>query len=179
MVLIPLLARYIIQSLHSKPLRLEITHDSVRYKRHLEGKEIDTAALHACFVKAVADGQVVPVLCCSNKMGLGIDAVLDAIADFSPSPLEGVKRTATDLQQNLEVVVDASKDAPFSGYVSTVEDIHISDTLCNPKHPLKFPTRNPLRPMRRRSISTKTIGRTWPIWRGAYQDRATAEGRRV
>ena len=191
------------QSVRSALIEAIVATDDALMGRYLEGKEIDTAALRACFVKAVASGQVAPVLCCSHKMGLGIDAVLDAVADFSPSPPEGVKRTATDLQQNLEIVVDASKDAPFSGYVfksvidpfvgkliyfrvvsgtldgelsfcnaangkmnkaghlyrvfgkeqqpvskaipgdiiavSKVEDIHISDTLCNPRHPLKFP----------------------------------------
>ncbi|MBI5308350.1 MAG: elongation factor G, partial [Planctomycetes bacterium] len=86
-------------------------------ERYLEGKEIDPPTLQACFVKAVAGGQVAPVLCCSNKKGLGIDAALDAIADFSPSPPEGIRQTAIDLQKNQEVVVEVSKDAPFSGYV--------------------------------------------------------------
>ncbi len=191
------------QSARSTLIESVVATDDALMEQYLEGKEINPAALQACFVKAVAGGQVAPVLCCSNKKGVGIDAVLDAIADFSPSPPEGIKRTAVDLQKNREVVVEASKDVPFSGYVfksvidpfvgklsyfrvvsgtldgelsfynatsgktnkaghlyrvfgkeqqpvskaipgdivavSKVEDIHISDTLCNPKHPLKFP----------------------------------------
>src|SRR3972149_1992127 len=128
---------------------------------------------------------------------------LHTIAHLSPSPLEGLKRTAIDMQKNQEITLEATKDSHFSGFVfksvidpfvgtlsyfravsgildgelsfyivtskkvnkvghiyrvfgkeqqpvsraipgdiiavSKVEDIHISDTICDSKHPVKFP----------------------------------------
>lgn len=180
-----------------------VSAEDALMEKYLDGKEIGRAVLESCFVKAVADGNVVPVLCCSNKKVTGIEDVLDAIANFSPSPLEGCKRTAVDLQKNQEIALEISKGAPFSACVfksvidpfvgklsyfrvvsgkldgeisfynvtskktdkaghmyrvfgkeqqpvskaipgdiiavSKLEDMHISDTICDPKHPVKFP----------------------------------------
>ncbi len=188
---------------HDALIEAVVSADDALMEKYLDGKEIGRSALQSCFVKAVAGGKVVPVLCCSNKKGLGIEDILDAIANFSPSPLEGLRRTAIDMQTNQEVTLEASKDAPFSAYVfksvidpfvgklsyfrvvsgkldgemsfynvtskkadkvghiyrilgkeqqpvskaipgdiiavSKLDDLHISDTICDPKHPIKFP----------------------------------------
>ncbi|MGQ3684139.1 MAG: elongation factor G [Candidatus Loosdrechtia sp.] len=180
-----------------------VSSDDTLMERYLDGKEIDRSVLLACFVKAVTEGHLVPVLCCSNRNLSGIKEVLDAIADLSPSPSEGVARTATVIKTNLEIPVKASADAPFSAMVfklvidpfvgklsyfrifsgkldsemvfyhassgktekaghiyrifgkeqrpvsravpgdivalSKLDDLHISDTICDPGHPVKFP----------------------------------------
>src|SRR3990167_8350021 len=177
-------------------------HDAL-IEKYLDGKEIDKTSLQSCFVKAVACGNVVPILCCSNKKALGVEDVLNTIAHFTPSPLEGLKRTAIDMQKNQEITLEATKNSHFSGFVfksvidpfvgklsyfrvvsgildgelsfynvtskklskvghiyrifgkeqqpvskaipgdiiavSKAEDIHISDTICDSKHPVKFP----------------------------------------
>ncbi len=190
-------------SAHDALIEAIVSADDALMGKYLDGKEIDRAALQSCFVKAIAGGNIAPILCCSNKKLLGIEDVLDAIATFSPSPLEGVKWTAIDMQKNQEIILEASKDAPFIAYVfksvidpfvgklsyfrvvsgmldnelsfynttskktskvghiyrvfgkeqqpvskiipgdiiavSKLEDIHISDTICNPLHPVKLP----------------------------------------
>ncbi|MBI2470514.1 MAG: elongation factor G [Planctomycetes bacterium] len=191
------------QSAHDALIETIVSADDALMEKYLDGKEIDKPALQSCFVKAVAGGNVVPILCCSNKKVLGIEDILDTIAHFSPSPLEGIKRTAIDVQKNQEITLDASNNGHFSGLVfksvidpfvgklsyfrvvsgmldgelsfynvtskkvnkaghiyrvfgkeqqpvsraipgdiiavSKVEDIHISDTICDSKHPIKFP----------------------------------------
>lgn len=190
-------------SAHDTLVEALISTDDALMEQYLDGKEIDSAILQSCLVKGVASGHIVPVLCCSNKKVSGIEEVLNTIADLSPSPYEGLKRTAVDLQKNQEITLEISKDAPFSAYVfksvidpfvgklsyfrvisgmldgdlsfynatskktnkvghiyrifgkeqqqvsraipgdiiavSKLEDIHISDTICDPKHPLKLP----------------------------------------
>ncbi|NUO09162.1 MAG: elongation factor G [Candidatus Brocadia sp.] len=188
---------------HDALIEAVVSSDDALMEKYLDGKGIDHIALQSCFMKSVAGGNVVPVLCCSNKKVLGVEDVLDAIANFSPSPPEGLKRTAIDMQTNQEIALDSSKDAPFSAWVfksvidpfvgklsyfrvvsgkldgemsfynvtskridkvghiyrvfgkeqqpvskaipgdivavSKLEDMHISDTICDPKHPVKFP----------------------------------------
>ncbi|TVM03053.1 MAG: elongation factor G [Candidatus Brocadia sp. WS118] len=192
-----------VHAAHDDLIETVVSADDALMEQYLDGKEVENAALQPCFVKAVAGGYIVPILCCSNKKMLGIEDLLDAIAQFSPSPLEGLKRTAADVQKNQEITLEASKEAPFSAYVfksvvdpyvgklsyfrvtsgtlssdmsfynatskktdkaghlyrvfgkeqqpvsraipgdiiavSKLEDMHISDTICDPKHPIKFP----------------------------------------
>lgn len=180
-----------------------VSVDDELMEKYLEGEEIDTSTLRSCFVKAVSEGLVVPILCSSYKKSIGIENVLDTIADYSPSPLEGVKRVAVDIQKDQEITIQNSSDAPFCAQVfksvidpfvgklsyfrvvsgtltneqtfynsttgksykaghlyrvfgkeqkdvpqavpgdiiavSKIEDMNISDTLCDAKQPVKFP----------------------------------------
>lgn len=199
-----------------------VSADDALMEKYLDGKEIERGVLQSCFVKAVAGGNVVPVLCCSNKKVLGIEEILDAIANFSPSPLEGLRRTAVDLQKNQEITLEAAKEASFSACVfksvidpfvgklsffrvvsgklngeisfynvtskktdkvghiyrvfgkeqqpvpgaipgdiiavSKLEDLHISDTICDPKHPVKFPDIKFPTPMSSLAVIPKSKG---------------------
>ncbi|BBO17104.1 translation elongation factor G [Candidatus Brocadia pituitae] len=188
---------------HDALIETIVSADDALMEQYLDGKELDNAVLQPCFVRAIAGGYIVPVLCCSNKKMLGIEDLLGAIAYFSPSPLEGIRRTAVDMQTNKEITLEASKEAPFSAYVfksvvdpyvgklsyfrvisgklegdisfynvtskktdkaghlyrilgkeqqpvsraipgdivavPKLEDLHISDTICDQKHLVKFP----------------------------------------
>lgn len=199
-----------------------VSTDDVLMEKYLDGKETEKAVLQSCFVKAIADGRVVPILCCSNKKVSGIEEVLDAIANYSPSPLDGLKRKALDLQKNQEITIEPSKDVPLSAYVfksvidpfvgklsyfrvisgkldgelsfynvtskktnkvghiyrvfgkeqqpvpraipgdiiavSKVEDIHISDTICDSKHPVKLPEITFPTPMSSLAVMPKSKG---------------------
>ena len=210
------------QSAHDALIETIVSADDALMEKYLDGKEIDKTALQSCFVKAVAGGNVVPILCCSNKKALGVEDVLDTIAHFSPSPLEGLKRTALDMQKNQEITLEATKDSHFSGFVfksvidpfvgklsyfrvvsgildgelsfynvtskklskvghiyrifgkeqqpvskaipgdiiavSKAEDIHISDTICDSKHPVKFPEITFPTPMSSLAVIPKSKG---------------------
>lgn len=210
------------QSAHDALIETIVSADDALMEKYLDGKEIDKTALQSCFVKAVAGGNVVPILCCSNKKALGVEDVLDTIAHFSPSPLEGLKRTAIDMQKNQEITLEATKESHFSGFVfkslidpfvgklsyfrvvsgmldgelsfynvtskklnkvghiyrifgkeqqpvskaipgdiiavSKVEDIHISDTICDSKHPVKFPEITFPTPMSSLAVIPKSKG---------------------
>jgi len=209
-------------SAHDALIEAIVSADDALMEKYLDGKEIDKATLQSCFVKAIAGGNVVPILCCSNKKALGIEEVLDTIAHFSPSPLEGLKRKAIDMQKNQEVTLEAANNFPFSAHVfksvidpfvgkstyfrvvsgmldsdlsfynatskkvnkvghiyrvfgkeqqpvsraipgdiiavSKVEDIHISDTICDSKHPVKFPEITFPTPMSSLAVIPKSKG---------------------
>ena len=61
-------------------------------EKYLDGQEIEIEKLHGCFTTAVASGSVVPILCCDNKKGLGIEEIVDVISKFTPSPEKGLVR---------------------------------------------------------------------------------------
>ncbi|GJQ22505.1 hypothetical protein BIY37_11100 [Candidatus Brocadia sapporoensis] len=52
---------------HDALIETIVSADDALMEQYLGGKELDSAALQSCFVRAVAGGSVIPVLCCSNK----------------------------------------------------------------------------------------------------------------
>ncbi|MCP4365337.1 MAG: elongation factor G, partial [Planctomycetes bacterium] len=85
--------------------------------KYLEGADVSPEELKGCVAKAVAGGHLVPILFTSYRKTLGIDELLDAIADFAPSPQSGVERRARDIQKDEEILVEADEKAPFSAQV--------------------------------------------------------------
>ena len=90
-------------------------------EKYLDGEEISDETLRGCFNTAVATGSIVPVLCCENKSGLGIEGVIDVIAKFTPSPEKGLACKCMsvngDKVSEEEKDVEVSKNAPFSAQV--------------------------------------------------------------
>ena len=90
-------------------------------EKYLEGQEISDETLQGCFSTAIAAGSIVPVLCCENKKGLGVEDVVDVIAKFTPSPEKGLSCKCASVDGDKvsedEKDVKVSKDAPFSAQV--------------------------------------------------------------
>ncbi|MCP4253170.1 MAG: elongation factor G [Candidatus Scalindua sp.] len=90
-------------------------------EKYLEGQEISDETLQGCFNTAIAAGSIVPVLCCENKKGVGVESVVDVIAKFTPSPEKGLSCKCSSLDGDKvseeEQDVEVSKDAPFSAQV--------------------------------------------------------------
>ncbi len=87
--------------------------------RYLDGEEIGGEDLKRCFIKAVADGALVPIIFSSIEQGVGAGGVLDAVADLFPSAAHAstipVYRdaAATEVQEE----VPLSTDGPFRGQI--------------------------------------------------------------
>ncbi len=90
-------------------------------EKYLDGEEISDETLRGCFNTAIAAGSIVPVLCCENKSGLGIEGIIDVIAKFTPSPEKGLACKCMsvngDKVSEEEKDVEVSKNAPFSAQV--------------------------------------------------------------
>ena len=90
-------------------------------EKYLDGQEIEIEKLHGCFTTAVASGSVVPILCCDNKKGIGIEEIVDVISKYTPSPEKGLARKSVGMEGDEvateEKDVEVSKNAPFSAQV--------------------------------------------------------------
>ena len=87
-------------------------------EKYLDGQEIEVEKLQGCFTTAVASGSVVPVLCCDNKKGLGVEEIVDVIAKSAPSPEKGLARMCVSVEgEGEEKEIEVSKSAPFSAQV--------------------------------------------------------------
>ena len=84
-------------------------------ERYLEGGEISPEETRSALCQAIAEGKVVPVLFTSLKAAIGVRELLDFIAEYAPSPLEGKKR---ELKTNEHVeLIEPSPEAPFRARV--------------------------------------------------------------
>ena len=82
--------------------------------KYLEGEEISVAELKAALRKATIAGAVVPVLCGSAFKNKGVQAALDAVLDYLPSPVDIKPVTGTHPDSGAEIVRSADDSEPFS-----------------------------------------------------------------
>jgi len=93
--------------------------------KYLEGEEISTAELRVALRNAVIAGKLVPVLCGSSLKNKGVQAMLDAVIDYLPSPLEIPAPTGINPDTEQEEMREVNDDAPFSALVFKI----VSDTF--------------------------------------------------
>lgn len=97
-----------------KLVELAVEQDDAAMEAYLEGTEPDVAQLKALIRKGTLEHAFVPVLCGSSFKNKGVQALLDAVVDYLPSPVDvpaikGVK-PGTDEEDSRP----SSDDAPFS-----------------------------------------------------------------
>ena len=66
------------------------------FEKYLGEEDISDAELDACLHKGVREAILAPVLVTSAAKGIGLDALLDAIVRYLPSPEEEGPYAATD-----------------------------------------------------------------------------------
>ncbi|HEX8025621.1 MAG TPA: GTP-binding protein, partial [Candidatus Limnocylindrales bacterium] len=80
--------------------------------KYLEGEEITDPELEACLRKGVKESVLAPVLVGSAQTGTGLQALLDAIVRYLPSPADEGPVTALD-KAGKEVEVAPDADGPL------------------------------------------------------------------
>ncbi len=81
---------------------------------YLEGGNITTDEIRQALRKATLGGKGVPVLCGSALKNKGVQALLDAVVYYLPSPLDVPPIKANDAKTGAEVTRPAEDDAPFA-----------------------------------------------------------------
>jgi elongation factor G len=85
--------------------------------KYLEGEEISTEELRAALRKATIAGTLVPVMCGSSLKNKGVQAMLDAVIDYLPSPLDIAPPTGINPDTEQEETRAVDDDVPFSALV--------------------------------------------------------------
>jgi elongation factor G len=93
--------------------------DDALMEKYLDEGELPGDEILSGFVKALAAGSVVPVLCCSGTKELGVAEVLDVIAEYFPAPSAKAALSAHKPGEP-EEAIELSPDGPFSAYVFKV-----------------------------------------------------------
>ena len=85
--------------------------------KYLEGEEISQEELVAALRKATIAGTLVPVLCGSSLKNKGVQAMLDAVMTYLPSPLDIPAPVGTDPDTGEQITRAVDDNAPFSALV--------------------------------------------------------------
>jgi elongation factor G len=88
--------------------------------KFLEGEEITVDELQAALRKATIAGKLVPVLCGSALKNKGVQAMLDGVVHYLPSPLEIAPAIATSIKTGEEFPVVVRDDRPFVALVHKI-----------------------------------------------------------
>jgi len=118
-----------------------IETDDALMEQYLEGQEIDADTLSATFTRAVAAGAIVPILCASGRTGVGVESVLDAVADLTPSPAAGLTRSAAppDEPDAEPTALEPDPGKPFVAQVfKVVTDPFVGKLCCLRVHQGSF-----------------------------------------
>ena len=93
----------------SEPLMESIIEvDEEVMERYFEGQQPTDEELARLIVTAVAEGSLIPIVCCSGKTGVGLDELLDALAMCSLLPTT-IKRTAKNADgEEIKLAADAA-----------------------------------------------------------------------
>src|SRR5574338_275582 len=98
------------QRLGANPISMQLPIGSEA--KFLEGEEISIDELKTGLRRAVLAGKAAPVFCGSALRNKGVQAVLDAVIDYLPSPLDIPAVKATDMNTGELVDRPAEDDAP-------------------------------------------------------------------
>ena len=97
-----------------KLIELAVEQDDEAMEAYLEGNEPSVEQLMALIRKGTLAQAFVPVLCGSSFKNKGVQALLDAVVDFMPSPLDIEDVKGINPDTDAEDSRATSDDAPFS-----------------------------------------------------------------
>lgn len=85
--------------------------------KYLEGHELTEEELKQGLRKAVTTSKLFPVLCGSSLQNMGVQLLLDAVAEYLPSPLDIPPVTGHDYKTEELVIRNLDDNEPFSALV--------------------------------------------------------------
>ncbi len=102
-----------VESAHTAILDQIVELDETLMEKYLGGEEPNYEALHEPFERAMDEGHVVPIVFTDAKSGVGVAELLDFIARWLPSPLEGNLRPFLSYR-GVEKAGQPQEEVPFS-----------------------------------------------------------------
>ena len=93
-----------------------VAHDEALIEKYLDGEELTIAEIKHAIRKATVGNHIVPVLCGASFKNKGVQALLDAVIDYLPSPVD-IAPMKGHVMGDDTVFEErpASDEAPFAG----------------------------------------------------------------
>ncbi|GAB6390710.1 MAG: elongation factor G [Treponematales bacterium] len=108
---------------------LSAVSDAVTEK-YLAGEALESALLRAELRRAVIARQLFPVFCGASRRNIGVQPLIDAVADFLPAPNEAAPVTGHHLKKDEDVAVPCKPDGLPLGLVFKIQNDREAGSLC-------------------------------------------------
>src|SRR5260370_833517 len=95
-----------------------VESDDAMMEKFLEGEELSDEEILSVVKLGTRTGQLIPVLCGSGSKNIGVQALLDAIVDYLPSPVDVLPEDVKTFGKNLSIFVFKNAAAQV-GTIST------------------------------------------------------------
>ncbi len=102
------------QEIHEPLIESIIEVDEAMMERYFEGQQPTDQELSQLIVRAVAEGSLIPILCCSSKLDHGVQELLDAVAMCGLSPADLPRQAFRDEEA---VALEPRADGPLVAHV--------------------------------------------------------------
>jgi elongation factor G len=100
---------------------VEINDDLM--EKYLEGEDLSAQEIEETLMQGIKSGMVIPIICGSAILNMGVIQLMDLITQGLPSPLEKGSKQGTKLGGEEVIERQSTPDAPFSALVfKTVAD---------------------------------------------------------
>jgi len=117
-----------VADVHTALIERIVEADEALMEEYLEKGEVDPGKLAGVLSKAIASGALVPILFTSARQEVGVQELLEFVADYCPSPVEGLKRVLETPEGGTPIEPDPN--GAFIGQVFKV--------FSDPKSNIKF-----------------------------------------
>src|SRR6266849_69881 len=107
-----------ISSYREQLIESAVESDDTVMEKFLEGEELSDEEILSVVKLGTRTGQLIPVLCGSGSKNIGVQALLDAIVDYLPSPADALAEDAQAFGNNLSMFVFKNAAAQV-GTIST------------------------------------------------------------
>lgn len=96
--------------------------------KYLDGETLTNEEITSCLKQGIKEGKIIPILCGSSTMNLGIEPLLDFVCEYLPSPAEMPPSTAKNVKTSSEELIKNSINSSFSAFVfKTVADPYVGN----------------------------------------------------
>ncbi|HCX65069.1 MAG TPA: elongation factor G [Eubacteriaceae bacterium] len=95
-------------------------------EKYFEGEELTNAEIHEGLRTGVLEGDLIPVLCTSGTLNIGVETLMNMIIEYFPSPADGEGEIATKTDTNEQITVPCNNENPVSLFVfKTIADPYV------------------------------------------------------
>jgi elongation factor G len=113
---VPDIYKEAVEKARHEVIEAAVTHDEVMIEKYFSGVELTNDEVRHAIRTATVGGFIVPVLCGASFKNKGVQALLDAVIDYLPSPVEvpAIEGHTPHNDTNKESR-EVNDDAPFAG----------------------------------------------------------------
>jgi elongation factor G len=116
------------ESYRKELIEAVVEFDDELLMKYLNGETLTNKEITSCLKQRIKERKIIPILCGSATMNLGIELLLDFIGEYLPSPLDMPPVAAKNIKTSSEEMIKNSLDSPFSAFVfKTVADPYVGN----------------------------------------------------